>query len=197
MPPGRRQSAGRDIRMYQLHIANKNYSSWSLRPWVLMSELGLPFEEHLMQFGDGAAWNALPPAVTERQGTLPVRRRHAVSGTPSRSSNTWPSGRQECGRQDPRARAWARSAAAEMHSGFAELRQRCSMSCGVRVRLHERRRSAGSSDHRTPHGAVASRACSASAGRSWPASASAPWMRSLRSGGLPRPDLRARARPRG
>ena len=31
--------------MYKLHIANKNYSSWSLRPWVLMAELGIPFEE--------------------------------------------------------------------------------------------------------------------------------------------------------
>jgi glutathione S-transferase len=36
-----------------------------------------------------------------------------------------------------RARAWARSAAAEMHSGFAELRSRCSMSCGLRIRLKE------------------------------------------------------------
>jgi glutathione S-transferase len=38
---------------------------------------------------------------------------------------------------DSPARAWARSAAAEMHSGFTELRGRCSMSCGVRLRLHE------------------------------------------------------------
>jgi len=36
-----------------------------------------------------------------------------------------------------RARAWARSAAAEMHSGFSELRNRCSMSCGQRIRLNE------------------------------------------------------------
>jgi glutathione S-transferase len=38
---------------------------------------------------------------------------------------------------DPVARAWARSAAAEMHSGFSELRNRCSMTCGVTVRLKE------------------------------------------------------------
>lgn len=38
--------------MYQLHIANKNYSSWSLRPWVLMKEMGIPFEEVLHPFGN-------------------------------------------------------------------------------------------------------------------------------------------------
>ena len=41
--------------MYELHIANKNYSSWSLRPWVLLSELGIPFEERLVPFSPGAA----------------------------------------------------------------------------------------------------------------------------------------------
>ena len=33
--------------MYELHIANKHYSSWSLRPWALMRELGIEFREHL------------------------------------------------------------------------------------------------------------------------------------------------------
>ena len=37
--------------MYTLHIANKNYSSWSLRPWVLMKELGIEFNEQLIVFG--------------------------------------------------------------------------------------------------------------------------------------------------
>jgi len=32
--------------MYDLYIANKNYSSWSLRPWALMRELDIPFREH-------------------------------------------------------------------------------------------------------------------------------------------------------
>ena len=43
--------------MYTLYIANKNYSSWSLRAWGLMRELKLPFEEQLMPFGDAARWN--------------------------------------------------------------------------------------------------------------------------------------------
>ena len=38
--------------MYTLHIANKNYSSWSLRPWLLMKELDIPFDEHLTLFED-------------------------------------------------------------------------------------------------------------------------------------------------
>lgn len=40
--------------MFTLYIANKNYSSWSLRAWVLMRELGIPFEEKLFPLGDAA-----------------------------------------------------------------------------------------------------------------------------------------------
>ena len=39
--------------MFDLYIANKNYSSWSLRPWVLMKVLEIPFNEHLMPFEGG------------------------------------------------------------------------------------------------------------------------------------------------
>ncbi len=123
--------------MYQLYIANKNYSSWSLRPWVLMRELGLGFDEHLVPFDDAAAWSAYRrlcpsgkvPSLLE--GDTRVWDSLSIAEyLGERHTGVWP--------QDPRARAWARSAAAEMHSGFGELRARCSMSCGVRVRLHER-----------------------------------------------------------
>jgi glutathione S-transferase len=126
--------------MYELWIANKNYSSWSLRPWVLMRELGVPFIEHLVHFGDATAWDALRrisptgkvPCLIDQHGagasvvwdSLAIAEYLA-----ERHPTVWPS--------DPAARAWARSAAAEMHSGFGELRQRCAMSCGVRVRLYE------------------------------------------------------------
>ncbi|MFT6293991.1 MAG: glutathione S-transferase [Glaciecola sp.] len=40
--------------MYTLHIANKNYSSWSLRPWILLTELGIAFEEKLTPFAGSA-----------------------------------------------------------------------------------------------------------------------------------------------
>jgi glutathione S-transferase len=121
--------------MYELYIANKNYSSWSLRSWVLMREAGIEFKEHLIPFG-GAAWKdflELSPS-----GKIPC----LIDGSTlvwdslaiaeylaERHRGVWP--------QAVEARAWARSAAAEMHSSFSELRNRCSMSCGVRLRLKE------------------------------------------------------------
>ena len=42
--------------MYTLFIANKVYSSWSLRPWIMMREMELLFEEKLVTFGTGSNW---------------------------------------------------------------------------------------------------------------------------------------------
>jgi len=42
--------------MYTLYIGNKNYSSWSLRPWILLTQLGIPFAEQLVPFDDGGSW---------------------------------------------------------------------------------------------------------------------------------------------
>ena len=42
--------------MYELYIGNKNYSSWSLRPWVLMRALAIPFVEHVVSFDPGTSW---------------------------------------------------------------------------------------------------------------------------------------------
>lgn len=123
--------------MYQLYIGNKAYSSWSLRPWVLMRALDIAFSEQLVPFGDATAWSAyrrLSPG-----GTVPclvdagawIWDSLAIAEyLAERHQRVWPS--------DAMARAWARSAAAEMHSSFAELRHRCAMCCGVRVRLFER-----------------------------------------------------------
>lgn len=122
--------------MYQLYIANKNYSSWSLRPWLLLSELGIAFEERLVTFaqGDGASWQAF--RAFSPTGKVPclhdddrvVWDSLAIAEyLAERHADVWPS--------DPAARAWARCAAAEMHSGFAALRNHCGMSCGVRIRL--------------------------------------------------------------
>ncbi len=123
--------------MYELIIANKNYSSWSLRPWVLLSVLEIPFQETLLRFGDGPAWDALralSPAgkvPTLRDGQTVVWDSLAIAEyLAERHAGVWPS--------EPIARAWARSAAAEMHSGFSDLRGTCSMNLGIRVRLHAR-----------------------------------------------------------
>jgi glutathione S-transferase len=123
--------------MYALYIANKNYSSWSLRAWGLMRELGLPFKEHLMVFGEASRWSAY--AEISSSGKVPclVDGEFAVWDSlaiseylAERHPFVWPGERM--------ARAWARSAAAEMHSGFNELRNSCSMNCGIRVRLNSR-----------------------------------------------------------
>lgn len=122
--------------MYLLHIANKNYSSWSLRPWVLMKASGISFKEELHRFdhkvaiefrkfspagkvpclidGDTVVWDSL--AITEY-----LAERHA---------GIWAS--------DPTARAWSRCAAAEMHSGFGVLRNQHGMNVGVRVAVASR-----------------------------------------------------------
>jgi len=122
--------------MYILHIANKNYSSWSLRPWVLMRVLGIAFDEQVTPFVAGSnaerfgrfSPNGKVPCLVD-QGTAVWDSLAIAEYLAERHAGVWPA--------DAGARAWARCAAAEMHSGFAALREHCSMSCGVRVRLHE------------------------------------------------------------
>ena len=121
--------------MYTLYIGNKNYSSWSLRPWVLLTVLGIPFDERLVPLEDGGSWErfrefsptGLVPClhdgdivVWESLGIV----EHIAEAYPG----VWPTG--------PAERAWARSAAAEMHAGFGALRNECPMTVGMRVRLH-------------------------------------------------------------
>lgn len=122
--------------MYTLYIANKNYSSWSLRPWVLMKVLGIPFTEKLHRFEPGGAWasfRAFSPTgkvPTLQDGDTTVWDSLAiVEYLAERHAGVWPS--------DPKARAWARSASAEMHSAFQTLRQQCSFNLGLRVKLRE------------------------------------------------------------
>jgi glutathione S-transferase len=120
--------------MYTLHIANKNYSSWSLRPWALMRELRIPFTEDLIPFHRGAEWaayrriapNGKVPCLVDRDITV-WESLAIVEYLAERHAGVWP--------EAPNARAWSRSAAAEMHAGFGELRNRCPMNCGVRIRL--------------------------------------------------------------
>jgi glutathione S-transferase len=120
--------------VYRLYIGNKNYSSWSLRPWTLMRELGIPFAEHLLRFGDVPAWEQL--RTISPSGKVPCLVDESVKVWDSlaiveylgeRHAGVWP--------ERPEVRAWARSASAEMHSGFSALRGICPMNCGIRVRL--------------------------------------------------------------
>jgi glutathione S-transferase len=120
--------------MYTIYIANKLYSSWSLRPWVLMQELSIPFVEKIVPLSEGSSWEAY--RSFSPTGRVPCLQDDEIVIWDSlaiaeylaeRHTGVWP--------EDPTARAFARCAAAEMHSGFGALRQECSMHCGVRVRL--------------------------------------------------------------
>ena len=111
----------------QLYIGNKNYSSWSMRPWVLMKQAGIPFEEVMVRFdafSSGSRFKAeigrLNPAgrvpVLVDDGlavwdTLAIAEYLAERFPEKR---LWPA--------DMRPRARARSVCAEMHSGFGALR---------------------------------------------------------------------------
>jgi glutathione S-transferase len=122
--------------MLTLIIANKNYSSWSLRPWVLMRTLGVGFTEQLIPFGPQPAGQSIAerspsgrvPCLVD--GDLFVWDSLAITEyLAERHAGVWPS--------DARVRAWARSAVAEMHSGFFALRTACGMTCGQRIRLRD------------------------------------------------------------
>jgi glutathione S-transferase len=118
--------------MYELVIANKNYSSWSLRPWVLMRQLGIAFAERLIPFPGGDSRPTYKPFSPS--GRVPCLIDEQIRVWDSlaiveylaeRHDGVWPA--------DPVARAWARSASAEMHSSFQALRDICTMNCGIRV----------------------------------------------------------------
>ena len=117
---------------YKLHIANKNYSSWSMRPWVLMKALGIPFKESLTPFPEPGEPNAFLDFSPNGQvpvlehGNLTIWDSLAIAEYLAESyPHAWPA--------TPAARAWARSATAEMHSGFAALRDECSMHCSLTI----------------------------------------------------------------
>jgi glutathione S-transferase len=115
-----------------LITANRNYSSWSLRPWLLMRALGIPFEDRFEPFAKSDNYDdfrAFSPT-----GQVPV----LIDGDRTiwdslgivlylaeRFPGVWPA--------DEAARAWAMCAAAEMHGGFGAVRNDCTMNVGVRV----------------------------------------------------------------
>ncbi len=111
-----------------LVIGNKNYSSWSMRPWVLLRQLGMDFEEVKLRF-HSPEWDANISRLSP-SGLVPVLRRGDVAVWDSLAimetvndwypdKGVWPA--------DAAARAFARSAAAEMHSGFRNLRAKMPM----------------------------------------------------------------------
>ena len=118
---------------YTLITANRNYSSWSLRPWVLMKALGIAFEDRLEPFTapeNYAAFQAFSPTGQVPcliDGERTVRDSLGITlYLADRHEGIWP-GHQA-------AKAWAQCVVAEMHGGFAALRNDCTMNVGVRVK---------------------------------------------------------------
>jgi len=133
---------------YTLYITNKNYSSWSLRLWLLMRKLHLPFTEKLVPIVEAETQDhffAFSPT-----GKVPCLHDDAPAGSGSEGpplvvceslaiaeylaethpdAGGWPA--------DARARAWARQAAGEMVASFHAVRDLLSFNIGVRVRLSD------------------------------------------------------------
>ena len=123
---------------YTLITANRNYSSWSLRPWLLMTMLGIQFEDRLEPFTKPANYDdfrsfsptgqvpVLIDGAEEGQGRVIYDSLGIALYLADRHEGVWPT--------NETARAWAMCAACEMHGGFSALRNDCTMNVGVRVK---------------------------------------------------------------
>ena len=130
-PSGLREGIG----VQKLVIANKSYSSWSLRPWLLMKQLGIAFRRgadparsaghesaQVLKYSPAGKVPILVDGDVTVWETLAIMEYLADAiGAP-----VWP--------QDRKARAMARSVAAEMHAGFPHLRSACPMNLGKKYR---------------------------------------------------------------
>jgi len=118
--------------MYKLYIGNKNYSSWSMRPWVLMTQAGIAFEEKMVRFDSFDAGSSFKKTLSDISpaARVPVLVHEQLSVWDTLAIaeylaeqfpqlHLWPA--------QSAARARARSVCAEMHSGFTGLRSNCPM----------------------------------------------------------------------
>src|ERR1043166_1907482 len=123
----------------KLIIGNKNYSSWSFRPWIVMKALGIPFEEVLIPFGSPlgnpefkrklAAYTPAGMVPVLIDGDVHVWETLAILeylAEKCPDKHLWP--------VDAKARAQARAIASEMHAGFSALRGECPMNIRRPVR---------------------------------------------------------------
>lgn len=113
-----------------LIIGNKNYSSWSLRPWLLLREAGIEFDERLILLDTSDT--AAQIAQYSGAGTVPVLLLGQQTIWDSLAiaetvAERWPD--KQLWPEDADARAHARSVSAEMHAGFSALRSGMPMNC--------------------------------------------------------------------
>ena len=124
--------------MLKLVIGNKNYSSWSMRPWVLLKQAQIPFEEVVVRFDAFTPESSFKKTVNTLtptgkvpvliDGDLVVWDTLAIAEYLAEQypdQHLWP--------RDKAARARARSICAEMHSGFTALRSHCPMNIEARL----------------------------------------------------------------
>ncbi len=121
---------------FQLLIANKNYSSWSFRPWLLLKKLEIPFEETLVmlksedfskQVEQFSPAGKVPVLVEGDEGDVAIWDSLAIMEYVAEAHpEAWP--------QEREARALARSVSAEMHSGFMGIRNQLPMNCRAESR---------------------------------------------------------------
>jgi glutathione S-transferase len=123
--------------MLEILIGTRLWSSWSMRPWLALKRTGAPFKEVLVPLREHATSDTARKAGSP-SGLVPVLRDGPVTVWDSLAiceylaecfpeARLWPADRV--------ARALGRSAAAEMHAGFAGLRGECPMHLGLRTRL--------------------------------------------------------------
>lgn len=117
---------------YTLITANRNYSSWSLRPWVLMKALGIPFADRFEPFAkldnyeDFRRFSPTGQVPVLLDGDRTIADSLGITlYLADRHPGIWPDGEE--------ARAFAQGVVAEMHGGFGHLRNDCTMNVGVRV----------------------------------------------------------------
>ena len=122
----------------QLYIGNKNYSSWSMRPWVLMKQAGIPFEEVMLNFDGFNPGSAFKNAIAKINpvGKVPVLVDDGLAIWDSLAiaeylAESFP--HKELWPADTSARARARSICAEMHGGFGGIRNHFSMNIEARL----------------------------------------------------------------
>ncbi|MGI4778001.1 MAG: glutathione S-transferase family protein [Janthinobacterium lividum] len=129
--------------MLQLYVGNKNYSSWSMRPWVLMKQAGIEFEERMVRFDSFEAGSEFKKTVlaVNPLGKVPILVHDGLPVSDTLAiceylaetfleKKLWP--------EDKTLRAAARSACAEMHAGFSALRSHCPMNIEADLSLQGR-----------------------------------------------------------
>ncbi len=109
-----------------LIIGNKNYSSWSLRPWLLLKQAAIPFKEVRLVFGSDDLSKYSPSGLVHalKHGSLTIWDSLAIAEYLAEQfpeKELWP--------RDVEARAMARSVSAEMHSSFSNMRTHMNMNC--------------------------------------------------------------------